>query len=196
MMNKIAIILSSTRPGRAGEAVARWVVDQATQRGDAEYELIDLAAHTLPDIDEPVPPRAGHYTQPHTQEWAKVVGAFDGYVIVTPEYNHSFPGTLKNALDRVYAEWTNKAVGFVSYGADGGVRAVEALRPVVGVLGLADVSPAVALSMREDWDGWGGPFTPREFHNGELSAVLDAVNSWATALATVRSAPVEGEQPQ
>lgn len=195
-MNRIAIILSSTRPGRAGEAVAHWVLDQATQRGDADYELVDLAEHTLPDLDEPVPPRAGHYTQPHTKEWAGVVAGFDGYVIVTPEYNHSYPGKLKNALDRVYAEWNNKAVGFVSYGSDGGVRAVEALRPVVGVLGMADVSPAVALSMRDDWDGWGGPFTPRDFHVGELSAVLDAVNSWAGALKTVRSAPTDGDTPK
>lgn len=188
-MIKIAIILSSTRPGRKGEAVANWVLDQASRRGDADYELIDLATHTLPDLDEPIPPAAGRYTEPHTKAWAEVIAGFDGFIVVTPEYNHSFPGKLKNALDRVYAEWNNKAVGFVSYGVDGGVRAVEALRPVSGTLQLADVGPHVALNSRDDWDGFGGPFTPRDFQRQALTAVLDAVVSWAGALQTVRNKP-------
>lgn len=185
-MPKIAVILSSTRPGRIGEAVAHWVMEHATQRDDAGFELIDLAEHTLPDIDEPLPPVTGQYSQPHTKAWAEVIAAFDGFVIVTPEYNHSFSGKLKNALDRVNAEWNNKSAGFVSYGVNGGVRAVEALRPVCGTLRLADVGPFVALGTREDWDGRGGPFTPREFQLGALTAVLDAVVSWATALKTLR----------
>ena len=180
---KIAVILSSTRPGRVGEAVARWVVDRASVRGDAAYELVDLAEHHLPDPDEPVPPAAGRYTLPHTRAWAELIAGFDGYVIVTPEYNHSFPGTLKNALDRVWAEWNDKAVGFVSYGADGGVRAVEALRPVVATLRLADVGPQVSLRSREDWSG----FTPRSFHEDSLTAMLDTVVRWATALTAARS---------
>ncbi|MGW7574114.1 NADPH-dependent FMN reductase [Streptomyces sp. NPDC054765] len=136
-MTKIAIMLGSTRTGRAGERVAQWVLEQAQKRGDADYDLIDLAEVDLPQIDEPFPPAMGRYTHPHTRQWATTVAAYDGYVLVTPEYNHSFPGVLKNALDRVYAEWNNKAVGLVSYGFDGGVRAVEALRPVLGALQLA-----------------------------------------------------------
>ncbi|NUS03817.1 MAG: NAD(P)H-dependent oxidoreductase [Nonomuraea sp.] len=133
-MTKIAIIAGSTRPGRAGEAVARWVLDQAGRRGDASYELVDLAEVDLPHLDEPLPPALGRYTHPHTRRWAATVAACDGYVFVTPEYNHSLPGSLKNALDRVYAEWNDKAAAFVSYGIDGGVRAVEALRVVAGAL--------------------------------------------------------------
>ncbi|MFX5705265.1 NAD(P)H-dependent oxidoreductase, partial [Acinetobacter baumannii] len=91
MTLKIAIILGSTRPGRNGEAVAQWVLESARERGDAEYELVDLADHHLPDMDEPSPPAAGRYTQPHTVAWAEVVGRYDGFVIVTPEYNRSFP---------------------------------------------------------------------------------------------------------
>ncbi|WP_443055493.1 NADPH-dependent FMN reductase [Streptomyces sp. NBC_00257] len=130
-MPNIAIILASARPGCAGAAVAHWVLTQAEKRTDATFDLIDLAEVDLPQIDEAMPPALGRYTDPHTQQWADIIADFDGYVIVTPEYNHSFPGVLKNALDRVYAEWNNKAVGLVSYGVDGGVRAVEALRLVL-----------------------------------------------------------------
>ncbi|MFF0630125.1 NADPH-dependent FMN reductase [Streptomyces sp. NPDC004296] len=91
------------------------------KRGDADYDLIDPAEVDLPQIDEPFPPAMGRYTHPHTQQWATTVAA---YVFVTPEYNHSFSSVPKNALDRVYAEWNNKAVGLVSYGFGGGVRAV------------------------------------------------------------------------
>ncbi|THA33216.1 NADPH-dependent oxidoreductase [Streptomyces sp. A1277] len=187
-MTKIAIILGSTRTGRAGAGVADWVLEQARQRADAEYELIDLAEVDLPQIDEPIPPAAGRYTQPYTQQWAQTVGAYDGYVIVTPEYNHSFPGVLKNALDRVYAEWNNKAVGLVSYGVDGGVRAVEALRPVLSALQLAGVSPQVALNMRTDFADFGASFTPGEHQFSVLTAMLDRLLSWSTALAEVRYA--------
>ena len=106
------------------ERVAQWVLEQAPKRGDADCDLIDLAEVALPQIDEPFPPAMGRYTHSDTQQWATTVATYDGYVLVTPECNHSFPGVLKNALDRVYAEWNNKAVGLVSYGVDGGVRAV------------------------------------------------------------------------
>ena len=185
-MTKIAIIVGSTRTGRAGAAVAAWVLEQARQRADAEYALIDLAEVDLPQIDEPIPPAAGRYAQPYTRQWARTVGAYDGYVIVTPEYNRSFPGVLNNALDRVYAEWNNKAVGLVSYGVDGGIRATEALRPVLGALQLADVSKQVTLNLRTDFADFGGSFTPGEHQEPALAAMLDQLISWSTALATVR----------
>ncbi|NEA16899.1 NADPH-dependent FMN reductase [Streptomyces halstedii] len=187
-MPKIAIILSSTRTGRAGANVAQWVLRQATRRGDAEYELIDLAEVNLPQIDEPFPPAMGRYTHPYTQQWAATVASFDGFVIVTPEYNHSFPGVLKNALDRVYAEWNNKAVGLVSYGIDGGVRAVEALRPILGALQLADVSATVALNLRTDFADFGKTFTPGKHQGPALTTMLDQLLPWTEALAQARDA--------
>ncbi|MFC6880719.1 MULTISPECIES: NADPH-dependent FMN reductase [Actinomadura] len=186
-MTKIGIILGSTRTGRAGERVAHWVLEQARQRGDADYELIDLAEVDLPQIDEPFPPAMGRYTHPYTQQWARTVAAYDGYVIITPEYNRSFPGVLKNALDRVYAEWNNKAVGLVSYGMDGGVRAVEALRPVLGALQLADVAPQVTLNMRTDFADFGAKFTPGEHQGPALAAMLDQLLPWSNALAQTRA---------
>src|SRR6476659_384141 len=133
-MLKLAIIIGSTRPGRVGEAVARWVYELAKPREDAEFELVDIADFNLPLLDEPVPPSQGKYSKPHTKAWAAKVESFDGYVFVTPEYNHGTSGALKNAIDFLYAEWNNKAAGFVSYGGASGARAVEQLR-----LNLAEV---------------------------------------------------------
>ncbi|OZM80317.1 NADPH-dependent FMN reductase [Pseudonocardia sp. MH-G8] len=189
-MTKIAIVLGSTRTGRAGAGVAQWVLHQARARGDAEYTLIDLVDVDLPQIDEPVPPAAGRYAHPYTRQWAQTIAGHDGYVIVTPEYNRSFPGVLKNALDRVYAEWNNKAAGIVSYGVDGGVRAAEALRPVLGALQLADVSHEVTLDLRTDFREFGATFTPAEHQTASLATMLDQLVSWSTALATVRHGPV------
>ena len=186
-MTKIGIILGSTRPGRNGEAVAKWVLDLAKQRSDAEYELVDIAEYHLPHLDEAVPPSLGQYAQPHTRAWAEKIGSFDGYVFVTPEYNHSTSGALKNAIDFLYAEWNNKAAGFVSYGSAGGTRAVEHLRLVMGELQVADVRAQVALSLFTDFADF-SRFTPAPHHETALNTVLDQVVAWSEALATVRAA--------
>ncbi|MFE7431260.1 NADPH-dependent FMN reductase, partial [Streptomyces sp. NPDC057545] len=97
------------------------------------------------------------------------------------------PGVLKNALDRVYAEWNNKAVGLVSYGVDGGVRAVEALRPVLAALQLADVSATVTLNLRTDFADFGATFSPADHQGPAPTAMLDQVLSWSNALAHTRN---------
>jgi NAD(P)H-dependent FMN reductase len=106
---KIAIILGSTRPGRNGKAVADWVLAKASGRTGADYELIDLADYPLPHMDEAIPPSVGQYAGEHTKAWAATIGVYDGFIFVTPEYNHSTSGVLKNAIDYLYAEWNNKA---------------------------------------------------------------------------------------
>ena len=93
-MHRIAIIIGSTRPGRNGEAVAKWVYEIAQKRTDAEFELVDIKDFNLPLLDEPVPPIMGQYSKPHTKAWAAKIGSFDGYVFVTPEYNHGISGAL------------------------------------------------------------------------------------------------------
>ncbi|AVT31499.1 MULTISPECIES: NADPH-dependent FMN reductase [unclassified Plantactinospora] len=185
-MTRIAIILGSTRPGRNGEAVARWVYDIASQRSDAEYELIDLLDYKLPHLDEAIPPSMGQYANPHTLEWAAKIASFDGFVIVTPEYNHSTSGALKNAIDFLFAEWNNKAVGFVSYGSVGGARAVEHLRLVAGELMMADVRAQVALSLHSDFENY-SVFKPGPHQADALGAVLDQTVAWSTALAPLRA---------
>ncbi|MBI0377829.1 NAD(P)H-dependent oxidoreductase [Streptomyces albiflaviniger] len=186
-MPKIAIILGSTRPGRNGAAVAQWVFDIARRRTDAEYELVDIDDYRLPLLDEAVPPSLGQYSQPHTRTWAEKIASFDGYVFITPEYNHSTSGALKNAIDFLYAEWNNKAAGFVGYGSAGGTRAVEHLRLVMAELQVADVRAQVALSLFTDFENF-STFTPAEHQTEAVNTMLDQVVSWSTALATVRAA--------
>ncbi|HTJ33784.1 MAG TPA: NAD(P)H-dependent oxidoreductase [Dactylosporangium sp.] len=185
-MTSIGIILGSTRPGRVGEAVAHWVWEVAARRTDAEFELVDLLDYRLPHLDEALPPSMGQYAQPHTLRWASKIDSFDGFVMVTPEYNHSTSGALKNAIDFLHAEWNNKAVGFVSYGAAGGTRAVEHLRLVAGELQMADVRGQVALSLFADFENF-TVFRPSEFQLGSLNAMLDQVIAWSTALAPMRT---------
>jgi NAD(P)H-dependent FMN reductase len=186
-MTKVGIILGSTRPGRNGEAVARWAYDIASKRDDAEFELVDLADYPLPHLDEPVPPSLGQYSKPHTREWAAKIASFDAYVFVTPEYNHSTSGALKNAIDYLYQEWNNKAAGFVSYGSVGGTRAVEHLRLIMGELQVADVRAQVALSLYTDFENFSA-FRPAEVHEQALNTMLDQVIAWGGALKAVRAA--------
>jgi NAD(P)H-dependent FMN reductase len=184
-MTKIAIILGSTRPGRNGEAVARWVYDIASQRDDAEFELVDLKDFDLPLLDEPVPPAMGQYSKEHTLAWAAKIAEFDGFVFVTPEYNHSTSGALKNAIDYLYAEWNNKAAGFVSYGSAGGIRAVEHLRHIMAELQIADVRGQVALSLTTDFEN-SSVFAPATHHEGIATGMLDQLVAWSAALTSVR----------
>lgn len=184
-MTRIGIILGSTRPNRNGEAVARWVYDIATQRSDAKFELVDLRDFPLPHLDEPLPPSMGQYQNEHTKQWAAKIASFDGFVMVTPEYNHSTSGVLKNAIDYLYAEWANKAVGFVSYGGVGGARAVEHLRLVAGELQMADVRQQVALSVMTEFENF-SVFKPGNYNLPALTTLLDQVVAWSTALAPLR----------
>jgi NAD(P)H-dependent FMN reductase len=186
VMTKIGIILGSTRPNRNGEQVARWVLDVASQRVDAQFELVDLRDYPLPHLDEPLPPALGQYTHDHTKVWAEKIASFDGYVIVTPEYNHGTSGVLKNAIDYLYAEWNNKAVGFVSYGSVGGLRAAEHLRLVVAELQMADVRQQVALSLFTEFDDLTA-FKPSKFNVDALDTLLGQVIGWSTALAPLRA---------
>ena len=184
-MTRIGIIIGSTRPGRNGETVARWVHEIASQRDDAQYELVDIKDFNLPHLDEMAPPSLGQYTQPHTLRWAEKIASYDGYVFVTPEYNHSTSGALKNAIDFLYAEWNNKAAGFVSYGSVGGTRAVEHLRLVVAELQMADVRAQVALSLFTDFENF-SVFKPAPQQQDSVNSMLDQVIAWGGALKTMR----------
>ncbi|MBE3134926.1 MAG: NAD(P)H-dependent oxidoreductase [Acidobacteria bacterium] len=185
-MIKVAIVIGSTRPGRKAEAVARWVHQIAQQRSDAECELVDIQDFKLPLLDEAMPPSMGQYAQPHTKAWAAKIASFDGYVFVTPEYNHGTSGALKNAIDFLYREWNNKAAGFVGYGSAGGTRAVEQLRLIMGELQVADVRAQVALSIFTDFEDF-RVFKPAPSHEKQVNAMLDQVIAWAGALKVLRN---------
>lgn len=184
-MIKVAVIIGSTRPGRNGEAVAHWIHDLAAKRDDAEFELVDLKDFDLPHLDEVMPAAMGQYSHPHTHAWAAKIASFDAYVFVTPEYNHSTSGALKNAIDFLYAEWNNKAAGFVSYGSNGGTRAVEHLRLVMGELQVADVRAQVALSLFTDFENF-SVLNPSVQQEDAAIAMLDQVIAWGEALRPLR----------
>jgi len=184
---QIAIITGSTRPGRNNIAVARWVLELAAKRRDAKFELVDIADYQLPLLDEPLPPVLGRYSHPHTKRWAAKIASFDGYVFVTPEYNHGTSAALKNAIDYLYAEWNHKAAGFVGYGAASGTRAVEHLRLVMGNLMVADVTAQVMLSLFTDFESM-SVFRPHPRHEAALHSMLDQVIAWAGALKILRPA--------
>jgi NAD(P)H-dependent FMN reductase len=199
-MTRIAVITGSTRPGRRCDAVAQWVMavagrHSAVTTGQAEVDLVDLSDFGLPVLDEPLPAMFGQYQHPHTQRWADVVGSYDGFVFVTPEYNHSVPGALKNAIDYLFAEWNDKAAGFVSYGVHGGTRAAEHLRQILGEVKVASVRSQVVLSLFVDFEITDptapGILVPGENQEPAFIEMFDEVVAWSRALQPLREAAKE-----
>ncbi len=188
-MMKIGIILGSTRTGRLGESVATWVHERARDRPGAEYELVDLADHPLPHLEAATPAsRSRAYPSEQTAIWSSRIRAFDGHVFVTPEYNHSIPGVLKNAIDHLYPEWNNKAAGIVSYGGwSAGTRAAEQLRLILAEVRIATVRDQVALSTIHDFEDR-SVLRPSHLQPQMLDALLDEVESWSRGLASIRTA--------
>lgn len=188
-MTDIQVILGSTRQGRAGARVARWFMGHADARTDLDVELVDLRDWPLPFFDQPMPPMRGGYADNKQQRWAEQVARADGYVLVTPEYNHGYPAVLKNALDHLFAEWNGKPVAFVGYGGPGGgLRAVEQLRQVVVELGMVPMREQVAITnVYAAFDQDGHLASPHR-HDRQAVAVLDELANWSATLAAARSA--------
>lgn len=189
-MIKIGIIIGSTRPGRVGESVSRWVLQVAQERKDAEFELVDIQDFNLPLLDEPLPASMEQYSKPHTKIWSAKIDSFDGYVFVTPEYNHATSGALKNAIDFLYREWNNKAAGFVGYGGLGGTRAVENLRAIVSELEIAHVRSQVALSLKTDFEDF-SVFKPAAHQVKSVNKMLDQTIAWSGALKNLRETKIK-----
>jgi NAD(P)H-dependent FMN reductase len=184
-MLKIGIISGSTRKNRVNPQVVKWVHEEARKRTDASFEIVDIADYDLPIFDEPKPPAYGDYENAHTRKWAAKIASLDGFVFVVPEYNHGVSGALKNAIDFIYAEWNNKAAGFVSYGSAGGTRAVEHLRGVMAELQIADVRAHVSFSMYTDFENW-SVFKPTSTPVSHLPTLLDQLVVWSRAMQRVR----------
>lgn len=180
---KIGIIIGSIRDGRFGEGVGRWVTEAAQQRADATYELLDLKELNVPLLTAATVPGAANkqYEDENVTRWSRAVDACDGFVFVTPEYNHGVPGAMKNAYDTLGMEWQGKPVAFVSYGAAEGVRAVEQWRQIVGNFQQYDVRNQVSLSIFNDSDDNG--FAPQERRAGELETMLADLEGLTAQLA-------------
>nr|WP_106779744.1 NADPH-dependent FMN reductase [Lysinibacillus timonensis] len=178
-MLKIGIILGSTREGRVSPQVGEWVKKIADGRGDATYEIIDIAEFKLPLLGEPGGDASG------AAAWSQRVAACDGFVFIVSEYNHSISGALKNAIDYLRDEWGNKAAGIVSYGSVGGARAAEHLRGILGEVLIADVRVHPALSLFTDFEN-GNVFKPKEVQTQSVNDMLDQLIAWSGALKTLR----------
>lgn len=195
-MIRIAIVIGSTRPERRGDQVAQWVHDQAVARSlegpTTEFTIVDLRDVGLPLLDEPMPAAIGDYQHEHTRRWSGQISSFDGFIFVTPEYNHAMPAALKNAIDYLFAEWNDKAAAFVSYGLTGGVRAVEQLRLTLAEVKVAGVRSQVALTLHNDFTitdmANPGTFTPSSHHLPVLDRMLDELTTWSHGLAPLRHA--------
>ncbi|MBT2679926.1 NAD(P)H-dependent oxidoreductase [Bacillus sp. ISL-35] len=175
----IGIILGSTRQGRVSPQVGEWVKELAEKRGDANYEIVDIADFDLPFLG------TTDGTEPGIAAWNEKLSTLDGFVFIVQEYNHSITGALKNALDFAREAWNNKAAGIVSYGSTGGARAAEHLRGICGELKIADVRTHPTLSLFTDFEN-GTEFKPQALHVDNVNGMLDEVVAWSGALKTLR----------
>lgn len=173
---KIGIIIGSIRRVRLGESVGRWVADAAAKRSDARFELIDLRDFDVPLLTSGThPARANReYESAEVRRWGAAVDSCDGFIFVTPEYNHGVPGAFKNAVDSLAPEWMGKAVGFVSYGSDNGIRAVEQWRQIIANFQMVDVRAQVAFSIFTEF-GDDGTLRPSSHRDVDLAALLDQI---------------------
>ena len=144
-MAHIQVIVGSTRPGRTGRKIADWYVDGLEIPAGSTVELIDLADVNLPFLDEAMPAMYGQYANDHTKKWAETIGKADGYVFVTPEYNHAPSPALLNAISYLSAEWKFKPVAFVGYGSIGGARAIQVLVGSASELNMVPVRERVSV---------------------------------------------------
>jgi len=183
---KLTIVIASVRDGRAGETIAKWFLERATQHGTFDIELADLKELNLPILNEPDHPRLKKYLHESTKRWSGIVGGSDAFVFVTPEYNYTLPPALVNALDTVYHEWTYKPVGFVSYGGlSGGMRSVQTAKLMVTGFKMMPMVEAVNIpfytQLMEN-----GVFKSNELHDKAVPVMLDELLRWSEALKTLR----------
>jgi NAD(P)H-dependent FMN reductase len=189
-MPSLLLVLASTRPKRAGEAVADWLVDRTKHHGAFDLDVVDLRELDLPFLDEPEHPRFGRYQHAHTRAWSERVDDADALAFVTPEYNHGYPAPLKNALDFLSREWAYKPAGIVSYGGvSGGTRAMLQLETVLAALKMTPVVPAVNIpfvATRLDDDG---ALVADEIMDGAADAMLDELVRVESSLRLLRRTP-------
>jgi len=194
---KIAVIVGSIRPNRFGDKPAKWIFDHAKLRHDIEVELVDLKDYKLPLFDAPASDFWMPATNPEVVRWQNKLNEFDGYIVVTAEYNHSIPGALKNAIDHAYKPFIKKAAAFIGYGSVGGARAIEHLRNIMVELQAVPVRHAIHIGGsdfmpimlgQKTWDETKGKF------EAFVPDLLDNLVWWTNATKAARNADAEEEQ--
>lgn len=188
-MPKLMVIIASTRPGRVGLPVGRWVHQRAVERPTLDVDLVDLAELGLPFFDEPHHPRLRRYQHDHTRIWSARVAEADAFVFVTPEYNHGYNAALKNAIDFLHHEWKHKPVAFVSYGGvAAGTRAVQQLKPVVVSVGMTPLVDAVYIPFVASLVDAEHTFRPTDEIEAGASAMFEAIERHEAAMRPLRAA--------
>jgi len=189
-MPNLTIIIGSTRPGRAGAAIAQWFAARAKDHGGFDVTVVDLAEVGLPLLDEPNHPRLRQYTRQHTKDWSAVIDAADAFVFVSPEYNHGYSAALKNAIDYLHHEWQHKPVGFVSYGGvAAGTRAMQQLKQVVTAVRMLPVYDSVNIPFHAKLLDSDGVLRTNEVMDKAADTMLDELVRTEAALRPLRPAP-------
>lgn len=186
-MVRIKILTGSIRPGRFNIQPARWIYGLAQQQSNVEAELLDLEEINLPFLDESALPSQHQYAKEHTKMWSQKIDEADGFIFVTPEYNHSYSPVLKNAIDFLFDEWNYKPVSFLSYGSlAGGARAVEHLRGVAGEVKLYDLREQILLPNYWENVNENGEYQFNERHEKSAKDILDSLAFWAEKMKAAR----------
>lgn len=189
---KIALITGSTRPTRFNDKPAQWMLKQAQARPDIDVELVDLRNYRLPFFDEVASNRWMPSKNPEAVRWQQALAGYDGFIFVVPEYNHSIPAVLKNALDQAYNEWNHKPFTAIGYGAVGAARAIEHLRAIAVELKMVSTSGAVHIGGSDFWAVFSmGENKPIEDIESKLlpsaKASLDELVWWAKTTMAARA---------
>lgn len=186
-MPVLQVVIGSTRPGRVGQPVAEWFSQKARESELFEVEVIDLAEVALPMLDEPDHPRLRRYVHKHTHRWSRIVDRGDAFVLIVPEYNHSYNAATKNAIDFLHQEWKLKPVGFVSYGGvAAGTRAVQALKPVLTAVSMVPVYESVNIPFVQQFLA-NRRFVPNDVLDAAAAAMLSSLQHWEAALRIKRA---------
>jgi len=190
---KIAIIIGTTRAARFGDKPAKWIEQIAAQRGDLTTEVLDLRDYPMPFFDEVASNAWAPSQNEVAQRWQKKIAEFDGYIVVTAEYNRGVPAVLKNALDYAYPEWNRKAVAFVGYGSVGAARAIEHLRLTAIELQMAPIRTAVHIQGGDFLAVWKGgkEIADLSYLKQNANDLLDQLIWWSSALKAARDQPVQ-----
>ncbi len=192
-MLKIALVISSTRDTRFADKPAKWIFDLANARDDLDVEIVDIKEFDLPFFNAP----ASNAWMPSTDEnviaWQKKIAAFDGYIFLTAEYNHSITGGLKNAIDQSAVEWARKPAAYVGYGGVGAARAIEHLRAINIEQQMVNVRSAVHIGggefMKVSPMGANGEMSEiADVLAGSAKAMLDDLTWWGNATKVARAA--------
>lgn len=185
---KIAIILSSTREGRFADKALAWFEPIAKAKEGWQVEVLDLREADLPFFDEPVPPAAKAPADPKAKAWGERLKGFDGFIVLTAEYNHSITAALKNAFDHAFEGWAKKPIGAVGYGGVGAARAVEHLRLIAINFGMVPVAAAVAIAGGDFGALAKGDksFADLPYLDGSAKALIEDIDWWARATKAAR----------